>query len=509
MLLLRRVQGLALLAWLGCCYATALTLRRISRPSGQRLLTTCHRHGSRLLLGYVQRHGALLIKIGQYIASRPDIFPLAYVDRLSVLRDRVAPRPLTVLRPTLERAFEGRVDEHLPRIEHTALAAASFGQVHRAWLSDGTLVAVKIQYPGLDASVAVDLRLVRHALRLLGLLLPGWPMDLVHDEIRRVSHEEQDYLHEGSYSERLREALRAAGLHVPRVHWEHSREQVLVMQFAPGRTFAQMDWKELSKPRRRAVAARIIDGFLRMLLHERVFHADPHGGNLIYEDRGEQGFRVWLLDFGMCAEVEQRDSARYLRFLMHLRSNDIDGMADVLYDLGVQHSDVERADLRELIHEIYGQLGHLNPQTFKGSQRQAELTSKVSMFLRRCRGIAFPRHTIMLSRASSLVEGLCLELVPERNVLDLIRPRLEQYSGPLASLRRFAEQALGAWRDWQDLPDRIENALASKRDQRGDQRSSLAALLLIAALLLPPGSAQLVAASAAGLALVAALLQRR
>lgn len=508
MLALRRVQGLALLGWLTTCYAAALLARRLWRRAGDRLLPGVHAHGSRLVLRYIQRHGALLIKIGQYVASRPDVFPLPYVDACGVLRDRVPPRSLDLLRPTLAQAYEGRVEDHLARIEPQALAAASFGQVHRAWLADGTAVAVKIQYPGLGRSVEHDLRLVRRTLTILRLALPGWPFAMIYDEVRRVSREEQDYLHEGTMADRLREPLRRVGLHVPRVLWEHSREKVLVMEFAPGRTFAAIRWSAVDPARRRRVADAVLDGFLTMLLEERLFHGDPHGGNLLFDERPDGDVRVWLLDFGMTAEIGPRDAALYLRFLQHLRADDTDGMADVLADLGELQPGVDRSDLRELVRAVYAQLGSLNPRTFKGSRRQAELSQKVALFLRRVRGVTFPRHTVLLSRASSLVEGLCMELVPGSNVLDLLRPRLDRYAGPVAMLRRQVELLRLAGRAWLDLPDRLLEAVRHQRPA-ADVRPVVMALLLIAALQLPEGPWRTWTAVAAGLALAIALLRLR
>jgi ubiquinone biosynthesis protein len=395
----------------------------------------------------------------------------------------------------------------LADVEEEALAAASFGQVHRAWLTDGRLVAVKIQYPELAVTVAADLRIVRLAARLFAMALPGWPIAQVYQEIERTSRDEQDYLHEGSAADRLRPGLAKHGLTVPEVLWPHTREKVLVMEFATGTTLAQLDIPSLGESERRRLADAIIDGFLHMLLDEGFFHADPHAGNFIHDPRPGAPARLWLIDFGMTAAITRRDSGLYRRFLECVRRHDTDGMVDVLADLGWVLPDADRAHLRVLAREVYDSLAHLDPQSFKGSRRELELGAKVAEFLRRMEGIVFPQHTVLLSRATGLVEGLCMTLVPGRNLLDLMRPRLARLTSLRAQLTGWWEDLRDTWTSYRGLPERIEAALA--RQPSFPILPLIAALVLIAALQLEAGTARSLAAASASLALLAAVLTNR
>jgi predicted unusual protein kinase regulating ubiquinone biosynthesis (AarF/ABC1/UbiB family) len=502
MLLSRIIQGLGLLIWLAPQYLAIILVNKVWRAPGRAWRSRLDRHGARLFAAHARRHGALLIKLGQFVASRPDIFPLAYVDACAPLRDQAPARPFAVVRQVLDDAYEGRISEHLPRIEEAALAAASFGQVHRAWLADGSQVAVKIQYPELPRTVAADLWLVRLALRLFSLALKGWPLDSIYQEIRRTSREEQDYLHEGSAADRLRPGLATFGLAVPKVFWAHTRETVLVMEFASGTTLATLDPTTLGDTERRRLADAIIDAFLFMLLEEGFFHADPHGGNLIYE-----GGKVWLIDFGMTASLSRRDTELYRRFLDRLREHDTDGMVDVLSELGWVLPTADRAHLKGLAREVYDSLAHLDPQTFKGSRRQAELGAKVSEFLRRMEGIVFPQHTVLLSRATSLVEGVCMSLVPGTNLLDLMRPRLGRLTTVHGQVRNLIADLRETWRAYRGLPDKID-ALIARREAPFPLAPVMGALLLIAALQLDPGAGRVAAVSAAGLLVVIGLMRR-
>lgn len=464
--------------------------------------------GARWLASFARRRGALLIKIGQFVASRPDIFPPAYVDACGALRDQAPGRAWPLVEAALALAYEGRTAAHLPRIEHEPIAAASFGQVHRAWLGDGTLVAVKVQYPDLGELVARDLWLARLALRLVAFALPGWPTGMIYGEIERTAQEEQDYLHEGLAADRLRAIVAPSGLSVPLVLWQHTREKVLVMEFAPGTTLARLDLKTLGTPERRRIADTLIDGFLAQLLEAGYFHADPHAGNLIYEPRSQGPARLWLIDFGMTAQISVRDAGLYRRFLDRLRADDSDGMVDVLIQLGFVLPNADRTRLKSLAKELYTQLGHLDPQALKGSRRLADLSTKVNEFLRRMQGIVFPQHTLLLSRATSLIEGQCMELVPGINLLDLMRPRLQRI-GFRQQIHRVIEDLRETWQNLRSLPERMEAALSPVRERGSGNSAVVAAVLMLVAMQLPDGTWRLTAMIAAALAVLAGLRTRR
>jgi len=494
-------EGLLLIAALGGSYLLAARLRRWWPSAGEAWRTSIHRWGAPWFASYCRRHGALLIKLGQAVASRPDLLPLMYVDACAPLRDQAPARPFAALRRTLNRAYEGRVADHLPWIDEAPLASASFGHVHRARLPDGTLVAIKIQHPDLGPKVAMDLSLLRLALRLFAVATPGWPTAMVYDEIARTSREEQDYLCEADASERLRPVLAKRGLLVPQVRREHTRDQVLVMEFAHGATLASMRIAELDPALRRDFAMRIIDGWLDMALEVGFFHGDPHAGNFIVN-----GDQLWLIDFGMTASLGSSERLLYTRFLSCVARSDTDGMIDVLTELGVVLPGADLAGLKILARDVFGQLAHLNPRTFKNSRREKELSDKVASFLRRMHGLAFPRHTILLTRALGLVEGLVGELVPEDSLLTLARPRLARLASLRGRVRDLLADATARLRRLADLPERIERLLSAPRSGP-DFTPLLAALILIAALQAPEPY-RVWAATAAALAVIASLLSR-
>ncbi len=503
MLLGRFVFGLGMIAWLAPQYFIIFLCAKIWRAPTRPYRAWLDRHGAHLFVAHAKRFGALLIKVGQFIASRPDIFPLTYVDACAPLRDQAPARSFSIIQQVISDAYEGQVTGHLAKIEETAIAAASFGQVHRAWLPNGEMVAIKVQYPELARSVAADLWLVRLTLRLCSYMLRGWPLDAIYQQIARSSREEQDYLHEGTAADRLRPGLARYGLSVPKVYWAHTREKVLVMEFAEGTTFSQLDVSTLSTDERQRLADLLIDSFLYMLLDEGFFHADPHSGNLIYNNG-----KFWLIDFGMTASLDRREAALYRRYLARLKDHDTDGMVDILSELGWVLPTADRAQLKGLAREVYESLAHLDPQTFKGSRRQAELGAKIVEFLRRMDGIVFPQHTVLLSRATSLVEGVCMTLIPGKNLLDLVRPRLGKITTVGGQIKHFVAEIKTMYKAYRGLPDKID-ALLAKKDAPFPIIALVSALLLIAAMLMPPGISRDIASIAAALGVLFGIIMKR
>ena len=108
--------------------------------------------------------------------------------------------------------------------------------------------------------------------------MQGWPLDLIVEEIERSSKEELDYLCEGRNGDELRKGLAEKGLRVPKIHWQHSREKILVMEFAPGRSLAQTNLSDVGSAQRLAIANTLVDGFLHQLLSERFFTLIPMRG---------------------------------------------------------------------------------------------------------------------------------------------------------------------------------------------------------------------------------------
>jgi ubiquinone biosynthesis protein len=490
--------GLWLIALIAPAYIGMALIEALGRAP-PRARSALDRWSSARFVAYARTHGALLIKVGQFIASRPDLFPEIWLDTCSTLLDQAPPRPFAAMRPVLEAAYDGNVEARFAEIEELALAAASFGQVHRARLHDGRVVAVKIQYPGLARLVAVDVRLVRLAMRLIRVVMRGFPFRDLAGELARMSRAELDYLQEAASADRLRPCLRRHGLDAPGVLWEHTRQRVLVMEYAEGVTLARIDFSQWTPERRLALAETIVDACLSMLLDEGLYHADPHAGNFIWDGR-----KLWLIDFGLTASVSRTEAELYRRFLAHLQHQDVDGMLDTLMRLGFVLPELERDELRALARDLYASLRDYAPRAMRGSRRQLEIGWRIGVMLRSAHGLIFPQHTILLARATGLLEGLCAELTPERSFIGLVRPLLARRFTVWTHAQRLIDEAREMWTALRSLPERIAR-LRSRADRTA--HAVVAGCVLLASLHIPEGPLKDVAMVLSGAAAVLAMVR--
>ncbi len=398
----------------------SLARRRIWRANGAERVELQRRFAARFAAVAVRFRGGL-IKIGQVASLRVDVFPEEVSDELAKLQDRVDPHAFAEIEAQLERELGGPIAAHFARFERVPLAAASLGQVHAAWIASGEKLAVKVLYPGVEQSVAVDLAALRIGLALFNLLSVS-DLRPVYREIRGTLYGEMDYVQEGRAAERVASNLAAdpevaRHVRIPRIHWPLTRRRVLCMEFIEGGKIND----------REALAARGLDvrelvgwatrAFLHMIFRDGFFHCDPHPGNLLVDETG----RVGIVDFGMhkrlASEVMamvrenllasvSRDAPRYARSFL---------LADVIdpRDLGVVE-EIARISFDPAYFNLTPkELSEIDVPAFV--KRMRTQMSQVRSF-------RLPDGLVMWSRALGLLFGLSAELAPGLRPLDIIGP---------------------------------------------------------------------------------------
>jgi ubiquinone biosynthesis protein len=246
--------------------------------------------------------GGMFVKFGQIASTRSDLLSEPVIDELSHLRSDVRPIAAEQVRPLVEEELGRPVEEVFTSFEFEPLAAASIGQVHRGVLISGESVVVKIQRPGLDDLLRRDATVLRLAARVAERRVAG-AGDLgvreLAEELIVGMDRELDYQREAAMSDRLREAIGHEDpaddvIRVPVVHHRLCTDRLLVMQEAPGRPIDEPGAVAVAGVAPHRLAQALLSCFLQQILRGAVFHADPHPGNLMVDQRG----RLWLLDFG-------------------------------------------------------------------------------------------------------------------------------------------------------------------------------------------------------------------
>src|SRR6516162_5037175 len=280
----------------------------------------------------LEQLGPTFVKLGQMLSTREDLLPAAWTDEFNRLYSQVAPVPFDDLLPEIEQALGRPPLEVFADLEREPYAAASIAQIHRATLTSGTPVILKIRRPGIVAKVDADLRILEHLARLAEREIPEArryrPVEVV-GQLRGSLERELDLAVEARNTERF--ARNFAGdldVLVPRVYSEWTSSTMIVLEHIEairGNDLAASDSAGLD---RKVLAARGVDALLKMILVDAFFHADPHPGNVMYLPDN----RIALIDFGMVGRLSALRRSQIVDLLAGIVRQDDEAMLEVLLD---------------------------------------------------------------------------------------------------------------------------------------------------------------------------------
>lgn len=268
------------------------------------LSKTLERQAERMVEVLGRLKGASM-KVGQLLSSDPDLVPPEFARVLSRLQTTAPPMPWKTVRSQVEGALGVPITRAFASFEEAPAGSASIGQVHRATLPTGERVAVKVQYPGVLASLESDLKNLQSLMRFGRAFVAKDKLDAWLGEIRTALHEESDYLAEARNLERFSTLLRRRAdprrVRAPRPFESHTRRVVLTMEWIEGVKIDQAMLAEPDLAAREALAARFVEHTIRLLMEEGLLHCDPHPGNFLIEPDGG----IAMLDFGSVRAYER------------------------------------------------------------------------------------------------------------------------------------------------------------------------------------------------------------
>ena len=311
----------------------------VARESAERLVET---------LGGMKGAAMKMGQLASFIDTDylPDEYRELYQEKLGTLRTNAPAMPWEKVRKVLEQEYEDPYEELFERIEPEAFAAASIGQVHRGMLHDGRKVAVKIQYPGVDAAIRADLSNAGMILRLAKALAPGLDAKAVAAELRERVLEELDYEHEAQNQRSFARAYRDHPfIRVPDVITRLSRSRVLVTEYVEGKRFEQV--KQLGQEERDRFAEIVFRFYLGSIYQLNHFNADAHPGNYLLLDDG----RVAFLDFGMTKRLDPEQIRLEEEVVKARLDRDPERLREKLHELGFLRNP-KRIDAEQLMAHV-------------------------------------------------------------------------------------------------------------------------------------------------------------
>lgn len=363
--------------------------------------------------------GPTYIKLGQIMSLRSDILPKRYCDELMKLCSDVPPMPFSQVIEVLEESMGCPWQEEFQHIEQKPLGAASIAQVHRATLKTGEEVVIKVQRKGIYETMARDIGLMHKAVRLMPPVSIKGMVDLnmVLSELWTVTQEEMNFLTEAAnMAEFAKKNKDVAFVKVPILYREYISPHILVMEYIDG--FAVNDKADLlaNGYDLNEIGTKYVDNFIKQVMEDGFFHADPHPGNVRIQD----GKIVWI-DMGMMGRLTEHDRQLIAEAIEGVAMNNIGKIQDAVLALGEFKGKPDSSKLYEDIRGLMEKYGTADMGNIDVAEVMVDL-----MEVMKENKIMMPHGLTMLARGLTHVEGVLAEICPDINMTQIAAARLKE-----------------------------------------------------------------------------------
>jgi ubiquinone biosynthesis protein len=435
----------------------------------------------------LEQLGPFYIKVGQMLSTRPDLVSDSMIKEFEKLHDHVSVAKFELFEPVLEAELGRNWRRYFKSIDYTVLGAASLAQVYHVTLATGEPAVIKVQRPGIVPVMLDDMALTRRAAKLVAKRAPDFNdvmdieaiLELIFDAMRA----ELDFRVEAENMDDARHSVRDfEKLAVPEVVF--ATEKVLVQTMAPGTTIRAVNRDEFKRKEREEIGRELLTFMYEGYFTERVFHADPHPGNIFVEPGG----KAYIIDWGMVGRLDRPTSMAVAMVILHLAENDGAGLAKAWIELGRATS---WANIPGFVNDMCGFV----PTVANASLEKFNFGSTINRVLRYAsrRGIQTTPMIGLLGKSFANIEGSVRYLAPElsitevfedafRDILfDLAQETLSEQQAArivlegLMALNALPEQARTVARDLANRELTVQfnevQSRSSRRESRADARA--------------------------------------
>lgn len=380
--------------------------------------------------------GPSFVKIGQTLSTRSEILPKAFCDELAKLQTECDPLPFESILEAIHDIFGERQHEIFDAIDPKPLGSASLAQVHKARLVSGDVVAVKIQRPGVKATMAQDIDIMRIVARQASRFMKDNQMlDLqeVVEELWDTFLEETDF---GREAANLQEFARlnqdVAFIDCPKVYPELCSEFVLVMEYIEGIPIMDTDRLRAAGYDLEEIGRKILDNYATQILDHGFFHADPHPGNLLIRNG-----KIVYIDLGIMGRLSPRDRAGFGNIISAVGKEDAAELKSALISFAVSKDNAAidhtrfLADLDALLAD-YGSCDVADIDI-------GQFLNDILQLTRSCK-VTLPSSITSVSRGIVTLEGTIAPFIPNDNVVTIINEHIKHTADPAEKLKEAAEE---------------------------------------------------------------------
>lgn len=410
---------------------------------------TSHLSTSQRLRVCFEELGPTFIKLGQLLASRPDVIPQDYVNEFRRLQDQIPPVDFAEIVEILNEQFPQGYQKVFKEFSHTAIGSASIAQVHRAVLMDGTQVVVKVQKPGIAAIIDDDTRILHLLAGLCEDYIPESkifnPVGMVNEFARSISLE-TNFVVEANNIKRFQENFADnPQVKIPNIYLDYSGPKVLVLEELIGKPLSQSD--ALNNNVNRTELMKIgLKAYFNMVFKDGLFHGDLHAGNIFVLDDNRLGF----VDFGMVGRISRKTQNSIASMFMALMNEDYERLAYEYVELAPFNQMTERnalaLDLRSVLSPFFG-LTLKDVNMGKLLLESSKIAAKHHVVL--------PAELMLFFKSMVTVEGLARMIQEDFDML----PFIKEYSAEILKTRITSKELFSdigfQFKEWASLLDSL------------------------------------------------------
>lgn len=380
-----------------------------------------------------QAIGPAAIKLGQTLATRPDLVGEDAARDLMRLQDRLPPVSFDRIREAIEIAFGRPVGELFESIEEEPVGAASIAQVHRAVTTEGATVAVKVLRPGIEQEFARDIETYEWAaaqVEAMGGELARLRPRLTIETFKRWTARELDLRREAASASELSEGMEAEpDFIVPAIDWKRTAGNVMTLEWVGGIKMSDSEALDAAGHDRKALAAKLVRAFLRQAISEGFFHADLHQGNLFVLPDG----KIAAIDFGIMGRIDRRARLWLAEILYGLITGNYARVAEIHFEAGYVPPHHNMAEFETALRAVGEPIRGLPVKEISVGQMLDGLFSITRDF-----EMPTQPHLLLLQKTMVMVEGVATSLDPDINMWETSKPYVGEWLrselGPEAAL---------------------------------------------------------------------------
>jgi predicted unusual protein kinase regulating ubiquinone biosynthesis (AarF/ABC1/UbiB family) len=369
------------------------------------------------LLDTLVKLGPTFIKIGQALSTRADLLPLEYVRALVKLQDQVPQFPSAQAIAIVEKELGGPISAFYKDFDPEPLAAASLGQVHRATLFSGEEVVVKVQRPGLQQLFDIDFQVLDKLVKFAKQRIRGlknFDLEAIYQEFSTILYREIDYVQEGMNADRFRQNFADHEyILVPKIYPDLTTRRILTMEYMPGIKVNDRRSLEAIGINPKDINHIGICAYMKQLLQDGYFQADPHPGNMAVRSDG----KLIFYDFGMMAEVQAINKNQMVQTFFAVLRKDTDQVVQTMVEMGLVEPMSDMTPVRRIVKLLLEKFTDkpVEMQAFRSVRNELYAVFEEQPF-------RLPARLTFIIKALTTLDGVARDLDPQYNLLVAAKP---------------------------------------------------------------------------------------